>query len=578
MTAWEVTTVKAMQRRGLQVAGLVAASMVAVAAPATAQSGQRTVEPDARILVATFRSTDRGLGVAGADAIRSRVSQEVPQKQLLVIRKEDINGTLAASGYAADSALSPSDMKELAKLMRADEILDGTVTKTPDGGVRVDARLLLARDVSLAQPLPPASARNVGDAARQIARDLKEARKQLAANKKCENHLRDRQYDQAIAAAREGTTAYPQATLTRLCHLSALHAQKASPDQIIASSNEILAIDPTSRIALGILYDAQTTKGDNDGAMATLTRMLRADPTNAQLRQQVAIEFAKREPARALPILQPLVEENPGDVEMMKLLWAVQLRAQQYKPAIATGEALARLDTTVVDTVWFTRMIAAYSADSQPQRAAEAAGRAVQKYPQSASAHAVFAQTLRRAGQLQQAAEHYRQAVQLDPKVEPGYLALIVTQCELNQADAAFTSADAAIKAGIDKGTIGSALMGCAAPAMRAAQEQKTRAAWQRAYEISNRIDQLAPSQNSKFFVGVSSFQVGLDALQGLNKSKSCADAELIENMWAASQIAMPQGAGVDRNAAGQIMGVIQQYSKTVADAKKSLCRGNSRR
>jgi tetratricopeptide (TPR) repeat protein len=562
-----------MQRRVLQVAGLVAVSAVGVATPVVAQGGGRTVEPDARILVATFRSTDRGLGVAGADAVRSRVSQEVPQRQLLVIRKEDINGTLAASGYAADSALSPSDMRELAKLMRADEILDGTVTKTADG-VRVDARLLLARDVSLAQPLPPASARNVGEAARQISRDLKEARKQLAANKKCENHLRERQYDQAIAAAREGIAAYPQATLARLCLLSALadSARGTPPDQIIAAGNEVLAIDPTSRIALGILFAAQERKGDAEGAIATLMRLQKADPTNVQLQSDIARRLAILDPEKALPVLQPMIDQNPGDVELMKLFWAIQLRAQRYKDAVRTGEALARLDTTVVDTTWFTRMIAAYSADSQPQRAAEIAGRAVQRYPQSANAHAVFAQTLRRAGQLQQAAEHYRQAVQLDPKVEPGYLALIVTQCELNQADAAFASGQAAIGAGLDKATIGNALMGCAAPAMRAAQDQKTRAAWQRAYDISNRIDQVAPSANSKFFVGVSAFQVGLDALQNLNKSKSCAEAELIENMWAASQIAMPQGASVDRNAAGQIMGVIQQYSKNVADAKKQLC------
>ncbi len=572
MTAWEVTTVKAMQRRGVQLAGLVAASVIGTSAPAVAQSGGgRAVEPDARILVATFRSTDRGLGVQGADAIRSRVSQEVPQRQLLVIRKEDINGTLAASGYAADSALSPSDMKELAKLMRADEILDGTVTKTADG-VRVDARLLLARDVALAQPLPPATARNVGEAARAISRDLKEARKQLAANKRCENHLRERQYDQAIAASREGTAAYPQATLARLCLVSALAEQKAQPDVVIASGNEVLAIDPNSRIALGLVYAAQQAKGDNEAAVATLMRLQKADPSNVQLQQEVARRLALLDADKALPVLQPLVEQNPGDIELMKLLWAIQLRAQRYKEAVQTGEQLARLDTAVIDTTWFTRMIAAYSADSQPQRAAEVAGRAVQKYPQSANAHAVFAQTLRRAGQLQQAAEHYAQAVRLDPKVEPGYVALIVTQCELNQSDAAFSSGDAAIRAGIDKATVGNALMGCAAPAMRAAQEQKTRAAWQRAYDISNRIDRVAPSANSKFFVGVSSFQVGLDALQNLNKSRSCAVVELIENMWAASQIAMPQGASVDRNAAGQIMGVIQQYSKNVADAKKSVC------
>jgi tetratricopeptide (TPR) repeat protein len=572
-----------MQRRGLRVAGLIAASMVAgAAAPAAAQSGAggRTIEPDARILVATFRSTDRGLGVAGADAIRARVSQEVPQKQLLVIRKEDINGTLAASGYAADSALSPSDMKELAKLMRADEILDGVVTRTPDGGVRVEARLMLARDVSLAQPLPAATARNVGDAARQIARDLKEARKQLAANRRCENHLRARQFDQALAAAREGIAAYPQATLARLCLLSALAdtSRKTPPDEIIRAGNEVLAIDPTSRIALGLVFTAQKAKGENEAALATLMRMQKADPTNTMLAQQIAIEVARLDPARALPVLQPLVEQNPGDVELMKLLWAIQLRAQQYKAAIQTGEQLAKLDTSLVDSTFFTRMIAAYAADSQPQRAAEYAGRAVQRYPQSASAHLVFAQTLRRAGQLQQAAEHYRQAVQLDRKVEGGYLALIVTQCELNQPDAAFASGQAAVGAGLDKATVGQALIGCAAPAIRAAQEQKTRAAWQRAYDISNRVDQVASSANSKFFVGVSAFQVGVDALQNLNRTKSCDEVQLIENMWAAAQIAMPQGASVDRNAAGQIMSAIQQYSPNVAQAKQAYCKSGRRR
>src|ERR687885_14826 len=201
----------------------------------------------------------RGLQLAGlvaaltfAGGATPLAAQAVPQKQLLVIKKEDINGTLQASGYAPDSALSPSDMRELAKLMRADEILDGTVTKLPDGNVRVDARLLLARDVSLAQPLPPATARNVGDAAKQIARDLQAARRQLVANRQCENALRAREYDKAIAAARQGITAYPQATLARLCLLSALAdtSRHTPPDQVIAAGNEVLAIDPNSRVSL----------------------------------------------------------------------------------------------------------------------------------------------------------------------------------------------------------------------------------------------------------------------------------------------------------------------------------------
>jgi tetratricopeptide (TPR) repeat protein len=191
-------------------------------------------------------------------------------------------------------------------------------------------------------------------------------------------------------------------------------------------------------------------------------RLQKADPTNIQLQGEIARRLALLDPQKALPVLQPLIDQNPGDVELMKLFWAIQLRAERYKEAIQTGEQLARLDTSVVDSTFYTRMIAAFLADSQPQRAAEFAGRAVQKYPQSASAHAVFAQTLRRAGQLQQAAEHYAHAVRLDPKIEPGYVALIVTQCELNQADAAFASGQAATRAGIDRATVGSALIGCA--------------------------------------------------------------------------------------------------------------------
>ena len=63
------------------------------------------------------------------------------------------------------------------------------------------------------------------------------------------------------------------------------------------------------------------------------------------------------------------------------------------------------------------------------------------------------------------------------------------------------------------------------------------------------------------------------DALSGLNKSKKCEDAQLAEDMWAVSQINMPQGAKVDTQVAGQIMGAIQQYSPAIQQAKTSVCK-----
>ena len=62
----------------------------------------------------------------------------------------EIVSYLESSGYKADSALGQSDLRELGKLLRADEVLGGTVTRTPTG-IRVEPRLMLA---CVSSPLP----------------------------------------------------------------------------------------------------------------------------------------------------------------------------------------------------------------------------------------------------------------------------------------------------------------------------------------------------------------------------------------------------------------------------------------
>src|SRR5205814_1999772 len=86
-----------------------------------------------RLLVAVFASNDRTTGVSAADAIRTRVQTASNPKQLWVIPKNDITTYLESSGYKSDSSLGPTDLKELAKLLRADEVLAGSVTRTATG-------------------------------------------------------------------------------------------------------------------------------------------------------------------------------------------------------------------------------------------------------------------------------------------------------------------------------------------------------------------------------------------------------------------------------------------------------------
>src|SRR5688572_33365862 len=101
-----------MQRRARTA---IALTLGVLGAPAAlvAQTSRTGPAPDTpRLLVAVFTSGDRLSGVQIADAIRTRVTNAVNIRTLYVIPKEQIEQYLTSSGYKADSALGPADLKE----------------------------------------------------------------------------------------------------------------------------------------------------------------------------------------------------------------------------------------------------------------------------------------------------------------------------------------------------------------------------------------------------------------------------------------------------------------------------------
>ena len=296
----------ASRRRVLTAAGAIAIAAVSAPRIVRAQNRQQPGADTPRILIATFRSppTSATLGVDVAEAVRNRVQQENSVRQLYVLSRNDINNYLTSSGYKADSALSVSDLKELAKLMRADEILDGTVTKTPNG-FRVDPRLLLARDVSLAQPLPAVDARDAGAAAKQIERELSEARKALPEYHKCETALRDQKWAEAMAAARAGLAKDANSTLSRLCLMSAYQYGKSGPDSVLRIAEEIMRTDSTNTLAMRNAVDAYLTKGDTNRAVPVMVKLARLDPSVRET--LIRTLGAMNKPEVALPIINEML-------------------------------------------------------------------------------------------------------------------------------------------------------------------------------------------------------------------------------------------------------------------------------
>jgi tetratricopeptide (TPR) repeat protein len=536
--------------------------------------------PDAntpRLLVATFRSTERGLGAESADALRTRVSQYFDIRQLLAISRQSIAETLKPSGFSIDSVLSPNDARELARMMRADQIVDGEVTKLADGSVKVSARMFLPRDGALAQPLGDIVAKNVNAAVKEVARELGEALKQLRDARECDNAMIAQQYDAAVAAARKAIALYPKASIARLCLASALSAMKRPADEVIRIADEVLALDSLNRIALGLKLAAQEEKGDVEGAVSSLLRLIAGNPTDRSLIDAIIAKLARLDPDKGVEAMQKVMVNLPGDPSLTRQYWLMLLLAARITEALDVGESLATLDTAQMDSTWFTRMTAAASTANQPEKALAYAARAVERFPNSAGFLALHAGLLRKTGQVAQAVSALQRAVAIDPKVENGYVGIVVGLADLDQADSARVWAQRAIAGGASAETIGSALIGTVRKAFEKAQQTKTRADWREALTLAQGVHDAAPSTTSNWFVGIAAFQIGVDALQRINTTRSCAEVGVIESTLAVAQPALLKGGRVDPDAAGKMLHVIGEVTTSIPQYKRAFCTTRAR-
>jgi tetratricopeptide (TPR) repeat protein len=586
--------VKVMQRRATTAVALSFGLLGAPAALFAQRPGMAPGPDTPRLLVAVFASADRATGVQAADAIRTRISNSVPVRTLYVIPRNDIVAYLESSGYKPDSSLGTADLKELARLLRADEILYGNVSRGASG-VRLEPRLLLARDTRMAQPLPAIDASNPNDAARNIERAVLDARKQLADHRACENAIRDKLHAKAIASAQAGIVKYPNATIARLCLANAFQDMKAPPDSALRVLNEIIRIDPKNSMALGFAFVAYQQKGDQENAIRSLVKMLELEPGNPTLQGQVVTELAKLgKPTVALPILDTLLLQNPGDPTLMRQKWLLTLAAAAaadtgsprnayIEQAITAGEAMVRADTALGDSTYYSRMItAASTAPSLAVKGAELAARATQKFPRIAEFWDLKARSERRAGQLQAADASVRQTLAIDPKYPNAALVLAQINLDMNRPDTAVAVARRAVAGGEDAKVWAGVLVAAANAAWKVADQSKAVEDYRKVLALAQESDRMSQTPTAKFFRGIASFYVALNALTSASEesklkrpsnAKMCAFAKTAQENFLETMTNMPAGGAIDRNVAGQVLQVTQQQTATVDQIIRQTCR-----
>ncbi|MEX0909321.1 MAG: hypothetical protein WDZ58_06100 [Gemmatimonadaceae bacterium] len=579
--------------------------MVLAAMPVQAQ--RRDAPPPPRVMVATFQSTEPGVGVQFAEALRARLRRDANSRDLTVIPKADIENTLKASGYSTTEALSPNDAKALASLIRAKDYIDGTVTRTP-AGYRVDARLVLARDNTVAQALPAAEAGRLDQTAQAISRSYLQARRQIEHEERCYNALRAGNVEEAIQYANTGLRQYPDANMVRVC-LANAYVTRDSPrdsagvirEQVVSATTmqlaeQIIATDPKNVQALTLAAigykaaavaasgsgDTATASANEDRYVQALTNLLAASPTDLGLQQRIVNDLAASgRAALAVPIIKEALRRSSGDPSMLRTAWLVYLAARDYEAAIPVGRDLIVADTSQATADFYRRLAGAMSSLAATDTTAAGRGRnqelitvlttATQKFPNDAMLWVAFAEAQRKSGNTVGAVQAAQRALAADANAVEPYVILATIYDDANQPDSVYAvlarapiaAAPMVAQLALQQGN----------NAYRAGNASRSRTDFQRAVrflELSNRLQQ---SNAAQFLLGASAFSIAQSATTEASQTRSCELARLAQSSLATARANVPAGEIEFPEPTAQLMAAIPQFDGPVSQMVRQFCR-----
>ena len=558
------------------------------------------------MLVSPFKSHDKKLGNHVADEIRGRVDKLANNRELEVIDEKAMTTALFNAGFPPDLVPELSQVRALSRYLRADEYLMGTVEKTP-AGVRVTARLILARDVRMQQPLPEAVDPDADRAASRIAAAVTEARRQLAPQRRCENFLRDGKPRQALDAAAEGVRLYPRSTLARGCLLAAQLVIGTAADSVLTVAGEMLRVDTASFYALQGAAQAYDALKDKDRAAAMWTRLQQVDTVDVELGEKiVAALLYNGNSTKAEPLIARLSNNAPDHMGLLRLRWQVLFTNKSWKEATRVGGILLATDSTSMkDSTFMLRLATAYKSNGDVLRAVEVAARALQAFPkdqrifstyvqlvrgeavdgltrglaafpQNAEFKVMQSRDLKDRGKAEESVDAMRQALALDSTIEHGHIQLARAQAELGQNDSAYASLKRALAAGEDSALIAQFALARGNALLRAASQTKQRPDFLLAMRFASLADSVRDTPNAKFLMGVTATNVALSAATEAPKTKDCELSRLGFEMIAIAQPNLAAGADISAEAVKVYQDYLTQLQPVSAKQVEVFCKGSS--
>jgi tetratricopeptide (TPR) repeat protein len=591
-----------------KIIALGVACLLAALVPRRAEAQKKVPELTRQgLLITGFApsgSADEGFGQKAADEVRSRIARLSSKRELNVISGGDIHYQLARSGIPDDTLLDERTIRQLGRLMRADEYVIGSVERSAKG-VRLTGRLVLMRDRRLSEPLPPATATELGATADQFARALAAARMELAPQRRCENALRDAEPARALQFAREAVAAYPSGVVAHVCLAWALRASGAPATDVLDAANKVLAGDSLNPHGLESAAIALDSLHRRDESATLWLRLAKTDTANLELTERVVLSMLYGGSARrAEPLIVRAADDHPDSLSLRRLEWRVTYENRHWPLAIRAGEALLATDSLVRrDSVFALRLASAYRANGETYKAIAAAARGVVAFPgdvklytlysqfvksesdsvvprgialfpRSAELLAMEARELRARGQLADALAASRQALAADSSLDRGELMIAQGEIELGRPDSALAALHRAVARGEDTTLVAQFALGRGNALLKAANGTKSRDDFHLAMRFLAFADTLRRSPQSAFLVGVAAYSITQSALSDApkmpEKAQSCELSHLGAETLPLARSGLEAGQEVSPEAARQFLdylGQIEPYVQRQIDA-----------
>jgi tetratricopeptide (TPR) repeat protein len=559
----------------------LAAPVAAQGIPRGATTSRTPSAAATRIMVANpyvFASNDSATAVEVGRAMRERMSRVAP-RTYIVIPDSIMNTALAQYEYPKDAILNRALAQTLAQQINGRVLVTSQMARGSNGQWSMVARLSGTNDgagntVRIAQEgrTPPA----MGAAAVEALEPALEA---LVDARECMN-LRVNKPQDAAKKAQEALKDMPTNGLAHYCL-----AQMAQGGEKIRHLEQAVAGDSLSLLALGELAAAYETAGDTAKTVAALQQMLRAAPTDQELRQRAFRYFLSSGRAQAaIQVADEGLQQDPANWDLYDLKSNACLFASDFVCAVKALEQAYTIDSLRADTMFFIKIAAAAEqrlADSAPPvTAADTAAfvrwarTGAMRYPQNLGILQNVAKAYSYTGEVDSTVAVARRLWAIDTTNVTPLLAAGQVLITAGRTDEGMAFVDTAMARGDEQAKQQAAglLLNAALPFLQNEPTQPAKAA-----DLLRKVVAAAPTAQ---FAPTANYLFGIATLQQVGaidpeaeRTKSCDLARQMQTLLGESKKSLEASQASRPEESARYLGFVNQYIPRAQALVRAYCR-----